>query len=403
MPVFTRHPAARWGVPAAAVAVALGGTGLLSRVAASADQPLPPRSAAQLLVDLQTARLDAGSGTIVQRAALGLPALPSIGGSGSSDLTSLISGNHTLRVWYSGPSRARLALLGTLGESDVIRNGSDAWIWSSDTNSATHYTLPNSSDARTPTPGDLAGRASLTPQQAADAALKAIDPTTRVTTEGSARIAGRSAYELVLAPKDTGSLVGQVRIAIDSARHVPLRVQVVARGATSPAVEIGFTQISFDRPADGQFVFRAPPGTRVKQGTAPMGGPASGQDRRTTGKQPATGKQQATGRQPAKPAPADTSAGEPTTVGTGWTTVVELPAGAQAAATAQGGANASGPARQWIRVLNALPRVSGSWGSGRLLAGTLFSVLLTDDGRVLAGAVTPARLEQVAAAPQASR
>jgi len=36
-----------------------------------------------------------------------------------------------------------------------------------------------------------------------------------------------------------------------------------------------------------------------------------------------------------------------------------------------------------------LPKVSGTWGSGRLMAGTVFSVLLTDDGRVVAGAVTP--------------
>jgi hypothetical protein len=36
--------------------------------------------------------------------------------------------------------------------------------------------------------------------------------------------------------------------------------------------------------------------------------------------------------------------------------------------------------------------VNGSWGSGRLLRSSLFSVLLTDDGRVLAGLVAPEKL-----------
>jgi hypothetical protein len=41
------------------------------------------------------------------------------------------------------------------------------------------------------------------------------------------------------------------------------------------------------------------------------------------------------------------------------------------------------------RVLQALPTVSGAWGSGHLLRGTLFSALLTDDGRLVIGAVAP--------------
>jgi len=48
-------------------------------------------------------------------------------------------------------------------------------------------------------------------------------------------------------------------------------------------------------------------------------------------------------------------------------------------------------------VLNMLPKVSGSWGSGHEFAGTLFTVLVTDDGRVFAGAVTPQKLYEAAA------
>ncbi|MET8374015.1 hypothetical protein ABZU42_30415, partial [Micromonospora profundi] len=56
----------------------------------------------------------------------------------------------------------------------------------------------------------------------------------------------------------------------------------------------------------------------------------------------------------------------------------------------------AGDAPDMSKLLGGLTAVSGDWGSGRLLTSKLFSVLLTDDGRVLAGAVTPERLYQVA-------
>ena len=80
------------------------GAAAISAVTADASPPLPPRSAAELLVDVQNASLTGLSGTVVQDAALGLPELPvQVGGQGSSSFTALVSGTHTLRVWYAGP------------------------------------------------------------------------------------------------------------------------------------------------------------------------------------------------------------------------------------------------------------------------------------------------------------
>jgi hypothetical protein len=47
-------------------------------------------------------------------------------------------------------------------------------------------------------------------------------------------------------------------------------------------------------------------------------------------------------------------------------------------------------------LLKAATPVSGSYGSGHLIETSLLTVLLLDDGRVFAGAVTPAVLEQAA-------
>jgi len=93
------------------------GAGVAAKTIAGAAGPaLPPRTAAQLLVDLETANLDGLSGTVVEKANLGLPPAittlaGALGGSqGSSTLTSLVAGKHTLRVWYSGPEKARVSL-----------------------------------------------------------------------------------------------------------------------------------------------------------------------------------------------------------------------------------------------------------------------------------------------------
>jgi len=381
MSIFSTHPALRWAVPGVAVVAVVGGAGAAGVISAQADSPLPPRTAAQLLVDVQNARLDGLSGTVVQRADLGVPALGAIagsgsgsgasgggssaGGSGSSDLTSLVSGTHTLRLWYAGPDRTRVALLGSSGESDVIRNGKDVWLWSSQDKSATHTSLPAEEarhQAASPAPG-TAGMPS-SPQEAADLALKAITPSTTVTTSGTATVAGRSAYELVLTPKDPASLVASVRLAIDSQKHVPLRAQVFAEGSSEPAFEVAFTSVDFGRPDAAQFAFNPPEGTKVTERTLP-----SHQDKK----------------------PGQDPADKPTIVGTGWGTV--------AVATMPKQAAGSGTEDEQVTaMLDLLPKVSGTWGQGHLLKGKLFSAVLTDDGRVAVGAVTPQTLYAALAA-----
>jgi hypothetical protein len=367
MTVFSRRPALRWLVPLLVVVLFSGGGAALGAIRAAARTGLPHRSAAALLVDVQKARLDGLSGTIVQNADLGLPSLPGAGagagGSGSSDLTSMVSGSHTLRLWYAGPDHVRLALLGSLGESDVVRNGTDLWTWSSAKRSATHRTVPSSTDpSGDPVPDSLASASPVTPQKAAETALAAVSPTTRVRTDGTAVVAGRSAYELLLEPRDRGSLVGSVRIAIDGATHVPTRVQVFARNAGKPSFEVGFTSFDPTPPAASVFGFNPPPGTRTTQ--APGLSPA---------KVPGSRSQHLRG---------DRAGGRPEVTGTGWASVVVAP-------VPTGGTPASSPL---TRALKVLPVVRGGWGSGHLLRGTLFSAVLTDDGRVAVGAVAPERL-----------
>ncbi len=366
----TRSRLLRWSVPTALVAaVAVVASGVLS---ADATPPLPDKTAAQLLVELQSAHVDGLSGTVVQKSDLGLPELPDVGVRGSAALTSLLAGSNTLRVWYAGEDKQRVALLGTLGETDIVHNGRDAWVWSSEDNTAVHYRLPAASTRDHDRPSVPSP---VTPQQAADQALRALDPTTAVSTDGTARVAGRSAYELVLRPRDTRSLVGQVRLAVDADTGVPLRVRVYPRAADSePAFEVGFTRISFARPGDEQFRFTPPPNAKVREESldrAPKAPDAA----------PTAPNAPTVPKAPVPKAPPGATEQMPTTVGTGWTTVAVIP-GVQISYPERGGAG-------WEQFVRRLPRVSGDWGSGRLLTSKLVSALLTDDGRLVVGAVGP--------------
>ena len=367
-----------WVAPVAAAALAVGG-GLLANTTASAAPPLPKKTAQQLLTAVAGAHVSGLSGTVTETANLGLPSLPTGDQGGpmaSSNFSDLISGTHTLNVWSSGSGKSRVALMGTYGESDLVRNGNQSWLWSSKNKQATHTTFKGQAAK-----GQLQTEApdAQTPQQLAEQALKAIDPSTTVSVARNVTVAGRPSYELVLTPKDHRSLVHTVTIAIDSKTSVPLRVAVTADGQTKPALSAGFTKINFSVPAASNFAFNAPAGAKVTQKTVTA---PSKSDRTDATKQ------------------ANKAAAGTTVVGKGWTSVVVTKAdqpmfGASGPATKSGPAgrvddgHSSGTGSVNGQLLQSLPRVSGSWGSGRLLSGALFSAVITNDGRIAVGAVRP--------------
>ncbi len=337
--IFVRHHVLRWIVPTGVAGlVALAASGVLS---AQASPNLPARTAAQLLADVKSAHVDGLSGTIVAKSALGIRGLPT-SVSGGEGLLGLLSGSHTARVWYAGPQKQRFAMLDTLSETDVFHNGRDLWTYDSSTRRATHTLLPtDSGGANHPGP---ATTPTLMPEQAAEQALKAIDPTTIVSTDSARRVAGRAAYELVLAPRDATSRVGSVRVAIDGKTKLPLGVQVYAKGGASPAIDVSYTRITYAVPDLDNFTFHPPKTVKIKE--TPITSLAS-------------------------------SGSDVATIGTGWTTVVRLHLADLDTSSAE------------TRYLETLPKVSWTGGSGRLFEvnSGLVTALITDDGRVYAGAV----------------
>ena len=274
MSVFDRRPALRWAVPAGTAA--LIGIGVVAApLAATADSGLPPRTAAELLVALQESPPVPVAGTVATRAELGLPELP-MGMAPDAGPLALASGEGTVRVWSDGPTRQRLALIDDAAETTVVRNGDEVWVWSSAQATATRYELPDRADE--PGIGDpdqLPPGVTLpsTPQEAAEMALAALDPTTEVSTSGLASVAGRDAYELVLTPRDPDTLVRDVRLFLDAETSTPLRVQVNSTRIADPAFQVGFTSVDFSTPDPALFTFTPPPGATVQERGAALAAP----------------------------------------------------------------------------------------------------------------------------------
>jgi outer membrane lipoprotein-sorting protein len=270
---------ARWAVPAGTVAVV--GIVVAATTMASASEPsLPARTPAQLLTEVQQAAarpLSPQTATIQETANLGIPALPQIGAmngpSGPQSSLNLLAGTTTVDLWYLNPTHLRIAEPTQMGESDLRLDGTRLWLWDSRTQSATHVLLPAKAVRRSPNfaspPAAIGSPAAVARRLLAD-----VGPTTSVTVGPNATVAGRSAYQLVIAPKTAGSLIGQIVIAIDASSHLPLRVQVFGQGTFSPAFQVGYTALSFGAPAASNFTFTPPPGAKVKTVTVPDKVPA---------------------------------------------------------------------------------------------------------------------------------
>jgi len=231
----------------------------------------------------------------------------------------------------------------------------------------------------------------LTPQQAANEVLKKVGETTLVSVQANVMIAGEPAYQLVLAPKDHRSLIGKIVIALDGKYGVPLRFQVFAKGAASPAFQVGYTALAFTKPDPANFAFTPPSGASVN--VVKLGA--------DSGK--------------AIPKSGQSSMAGLGSYGKSWLTVVSFPqqdlssalggnlgsiSGSSSSAapgkqqdiySAKGGSVSVSAQEVLNAVLGSAKPVHGSWGSGTLVTTSLVSMLITN-GEVYIGAVEPSVL-----------
>ena len=381
----------KW-LPAVVVpAVVLAGVIALP-LQAGAAVDLPDKTPEQVLLMVSDSTVTAFSGTIDKTADLGLPNMDLSAGlspgmvdqmsesipEGMEDfvpgaattgaLTSaleLLSGSQTARVYVDGPTNVRVQIKDPLAERNIVSNGSDAWLYDSQTNTATHAEIPADLEAtieeklaalQVLAPADLS-----TPAQVADRFLAEIDPSTTVSVGADGEVAGRPVYELVLTPKTTETLVESVAISVDSETGLPLQLVVRANGQEAPAFEVGFTSINFSTPSSDLFEFTPPAGATVEEQEIPS-------------MQDATDARGEFG---------DLMSTAPVVTGEAWSTIVEIAA-------------ESVPAE--LRDNPLVAELATEVEGGRLLSTSLVNVLLATDGRVFAGSVPVEQLQAAASA-----
>ncbi|MFE6888695.1 outer membrane lipoprotein carrier protein LolA [Streptomyces sp. NPDC057694] len=386
-----RRKAVRYAVPVAVVGVAAAAIGLVPALADSGDPDLPKVTAQQLIEKIAASDTEQMSGTVKIHTDLGLPSLggaASTFGGGSGDkgsssadpkekLTELASGTHTLRVAADGQDRQKLSVLDSASEYSVIHNGDDLWAYDSASDEAYHATAdsPSGKDQKKQRGSEVPA----TPKELTDRILKASGDTTSVTVDGTAQVAGRDAYRLQIKPKQSGSTVGAVTVSVDAKTGTPLKFTLTPASGGAAVVDAGFTSVDFGKPAASTFDFKPAKGTKV-----------------TEADKPAAGDRAAKGHEEFKGAEGLDGLDGLTVVGKGWTSIAELklPKDAAGLASGAGTADMPGDAQKFLSSLG--DQVKGDFGSGTVYSTRLVNVLVTQDGKVYAGAVTKDALVKAA-------
>ncbi|MCX4724566.1 DUF2092 domain-containing protein [Streptomyces sp. NBC_01306] len=402
-----RRKAARYLLPVGVAGVAAVTIGLVPALASSGDPSLPKISAQQLIEKMAASDTQQLSGTVKVSSDLGIPSLGGLagslgggalgGGSGSggkdgssaapdSKLMELASGTHTLRVAADGPDKQRVSILDNAAEYSLIHNDRQVWAYDSKSNEVYHAKTGASADARK----DRTDKLPATPKDFAQQALKAVGPTTSVSVDGTAQVAGRDAYQLLIKPKQSGSTIGAIRVAVDSKTGTPLKFTLTPSSGGKAAIDVGFTKVDFGRPAASTFSFTPPKGAKVTEGAAPKAGghlaPKAG------------------GHLAPQGSPKDLKSASPedfkglNIIGKGWTSVARIDTGSGKGIGAMGGsAQKSGAPVDAQKFLSSLgDRVTGSFGSGTVFHTRLVNALMTDDGKVFVGTVDKGALVKAA-------
>lgn len=329
-----------WLTAAAGTTAGLVGLGLIAMPAGAGAAPkLPDVSAEKLVTSVLEAKPPALSGTVEMDNNLGLPALPEMG-SGSAPSLNFDSA----QVHTNGKDSARVSFNEGNSEKTFLTDGRTAWSWDSAARSATKTPVPDHPE------GKRQHEATSNPATAARELVGQIRESSTVRVDGTARVADRPAYEMVLTPKPSErTLMREVRVAVDSETRLPLRFTALANGSSEPALQIEFTEFDVGPQPKDLFRFTPPEGTKVTEHKLEKHGKRPNMD-------------------------------EPTVVGKGWDSVVVLD-----------GANLGGDDKRGGDPKAMLDRigkkVSGPWGNGWLIGTNVGNALITDDQRMAVGAV----------------
>jgi outer membrane lipoprotein-sorting protein len=246
---------------AAAIVVIAAGTAIA--VAAVGNGPVPKRRSLAAAIH----------GALGAKPVNGLSATISytnnLIGSGELQGSDPLLSSATGRLWASG-SRLRLELQSDNGDAQIVFDHGSFWAYDPAMNVVYRGKLPASGSSAHPGSHARGRETSRIPsvaeiqtdldRLAAHVGISGADPTD---------VGGRPAYRVTVSPKTGGGLLGEVSLAWDASRGIPLKFAVYARGDSTPALELQATGVSYGRVPASVFEIQPPSGAKVVEVALP--------------------------------------------------------------------------------------------------------------------------------------
>ncbi|MBC6451158.1 LolA family protein [Actinokineospora xionganensis] len=340
-------------VAAAGTATGVVGLILLATPAGAGEQPPAlPEISPEALVEsvIKTEKIPAMSGAVEFTSDLGIPVpgLPQAG-----------SGGEAAHVYTDGEGRARVSISQGGSERTIVHDGTTTWMWNSADRSVQKM-VSGEHEKKT------AEHKLADPATAAREFIGLMGKDSTITVDGTARVADRPVYQLVLTPKPTErTLLREVRVAVDSETRLPLRLEVLANGQAEPALRIGFTDFETGAQDASLFTYTPPAGAKVTESK-----PGDHKPSEAELKEKQNLFESIDGK----------------TVGEGWDTVLvgKVPAELLTGEVKSGERGTTDPSR----LLKQFGKeVSGPFGTGYVISSKVGTLLVTADGRAALGAV----------------
>ncbi len=238
----------------AVLALSVGGAAIAVAATAGSGPTPPPEPLAQALHDAAAATAPDGITARITFTNKLFPSGALLGAAGSS-LMSGASG----RLWVTADGHGRIELQSDAGDAQIVWSPTEVSVFDASSNTVYHATLPASKDTATPDKGALP-----TVAQISDFLTKA-GANVSVSDAQPVDVAGRAAYNVTVAPKHDGGLLGSVELAWDAGNGVPLRAAVYAQGASSPVLELAVTDVSYGPVSASDVNVTPPAGAKVTE------------------------------------------------------------------------------------------------------------------------------------------
>src|SRR5947209_1055739 len=163
------------------------------------------------------------------------------------------------RLWVSPAThQMRLELQGQNGDAQVVVGGGAFSIYDPTSNTIYKGTLPSQgSNTQKSEPIPTVAQIQSNLNQLL-AHVNLLGPLPR-------NVAGQPAYKVVVSPRHDGGLLGDVQLAWDASRGIPLGIAIYSRTSSSPVLELKATDISYGPVGSGDLAIQAPGGAKVVQ------------------------------------------------------------------------------------------------------------------------------------------